>query len=433
MNMDNSEEVREAADYFRCVLTDVLDELLEQVGYSYDMTSKYDQVKNSLRSITTLYKRGLSRPTSIFRSDWDDPANRCAYVFVYFMQHCHLVNFSLQQNLPEISRSWHNKNNLRVCSIGGGPGSDLVGLTRFLQDTDLFPPSLQCHVLDLFPNWKDTWDTIYNQLPETFQVSYHKCDLVETKKLRSGVLDFIREADIVTLIKSFSAVAAFFRNDQTQGSRLRSILRELKRGCFVLYIDNEYRDDGFLEKFALPAGLEIMFECCGKQSLPYGQYSNTIKNYCQNLDFSPMRSCDVNIRLFRKTGPVQSKVQSIVTPREALPTLVHWENRNFRPPAPQSSTLDYSRSERATAYVNRSVITNSNVQPPATQSSTSEHRPSRSERATAYVNRPVITNSNVQPPAQQLLTSDHRNGENEQSNVRNRGGWWSLVCCCRIK
>ena len=123
-----------AGSFFRSLLTNVLDELLDQVDGI--PLSKFEKVKQSLRNISHNYRMCLSQPYSLFRSDWDDSANRCAYVFLYFIHHCYLVYISLHQYLPEISTNWQYKD-LKVCSIGGGPGSDLVGLTRFLDDNNI--------------------------------------------------------------------------------------------------------------------------------------------------------------------------------------------------------------------------------------------------------------------------------------------------------
>ena len=131
-------------------------------------------------------------------------------------------------------------------------------------------------------------------------MSYRKCDLVKDRELPRDVLRFIKDADLLTLVKSFSAVDAFFRNDPNQRKLLRNILSELKQGCLVLFIDNDNQGDTFKEQFASPAGLDVVFECHGKASSPPGQYSGTTANYCRRLDFRPMRSCDVKVRIFRK-------------------------------------------------------------------------------------------------------------------------------------
>ncbi|XP_022079619.1 uncharacterized protein LOC110973245 [Acanthaster planci] len=296
------------AEYCRRILSDVLDELVNQVPNG--LTNNWDNVKQSLRSITNMYQNGLRYAHSNFRSDWNDPANRCAYVFVYLMQHCYLVNGSLQYS-DVVAKSWRNKSNLKVCSIGGGPGSDLVGVTIFLRENRIFPPSLECLVLDLYPTWKDTWDTIYRQLPGSFTVSYRECDLVRDTKLRGQDLQFVKQADILTLSKSFSAVSAFFRQDRSgsKGNFLRNLLRATKPGCFVLYIDNDYVGcTQFQQNFASRAGLDMVFEFRGKPTCPSGQYSHTIRKYCQLFDFRPMRTCNVIIQLFRKKGSVQSAI-----------------------------------------------------------------------------------------------------------------------------
>ncbi|XP_038057138.1 uncharacterized protein LOC119728811 [Patiria miniata] len=292
------------SDYFRRILTDILEELVDKVPGRYP--SNTEIVKQSLRGISNLYKNGLRFPNSNLRSDWDDPANRCAYVFLYLMHHCYLVYGSLQYS-DEVSRSWRNRSSLKVCSIGGGPGSDLVGLTTFLRVHRIFPPSLECLVLDLFPNWKDTWDTIYAHQLDSFTVTYSSCDLVKDKGIHTRDLQFIKQADIITLSKSFSAVSAFYRADRAKGIFLRNVLQHAKPGCFVLYIDNDCGGSTQFERdFASRTGMDLVFEFRGTPTFPKGAYSYTIRKYHNLFDFSPMRSCDVTIQLFRKKGAVQS-------------------------------------------------------------------------------------------------------------------------------
>ncbi|XP_033631583.1 uncharacterized protein LOC117293390 [Asterias rubens] len=296
--MATSHQAMQAAVCFRELLGKVFNDLLEQVPDPAP-SLRLDSVKTSLRSISLLYRKGLCRPSQSERSNWNDAAKRCAYFFLYFTHHCYLVYVSLQQVRPV---SWKNKSMMKVCSIGGGPGSDLVGVTKFLRDANRFPSSLlQCLVLDLFPNWKLTWDAIYPNLPDDFHVTYKRCDLVRDTILPSDVLSFIRDVDLLTLVKSYSAVSAFFRTAPYRRELLRSILDELKHGCLVLFIDNEYEDDDFEEVFASSSdAFELVADFSGKASSPHGGYYGLISYYCSLFDYKPMRSCNVIIKVFRK-------------------------------------------------------------------------------------------------------------------------------------
>ncbi|XP_038077760.1 uncharacterized protein LOC119745470 [Patiria miniata] len=293
----------EPEDFYHSVLTDVLDDLMDQIGGS--TLTKIETVKKALRKISKGYTVGLSNTSSQSCCNWNVPANRCAYVFLYLMQHCHLVSFSLQETSKSL-RSWRNKKEiLKVCSIGGGPGSDLVGLTTFLRKKEIFPSSLECRVLDLYPNWKDTWDKIYQLcIPEDFSVKYEKCDVVRDKDLTVSTRQFIKQADMLTLSKFFSAVSAFFRNDRGSGDLLRSILRDIKPGCFVLYIDNQHvSDTKFEQDFASQVdGLHKVHEFRDTVTLSIGQYSSTLAKYRDDLDYNPLKSCDVLIQLYEKSA-----------------------------------------------------------------------------------------------------------------------------------
>ncbi|XP_071787485.1 uncharacterized protein [Asterias amurensis] len=437
MEIENNHtpETEEAANYFRRVLANALNPLLEQVEYQ-DRESKLDDVKQSLRNITKLYKTALNQTTPSSRSDWNDAGNRCAYVFVYFMQHCYLVHYSLQQIQADISKNWQNKSSLNVCSIGGGPGSDLVGLTRFLTDAALFPSSLTCVVLDLYPNWKHTWGSIYDQLHETFDVTYRKCDLVNTAALQDDILRFVGKAHLLTFVKSFSAVASFLRQDQRRGDRLRAILRALKGGTYVLYIDNTHWDKSFLNNFALPAGLEVVFDLCGKQTLPFGQQLPTIREFSHYLDFRPMRTCDVTIWILYKNKSVRSNVQSTEACRQGRGHCINAQalSQKFRP--------DPARMLPAQSVQNTGSLSQNFVQPIAapkflptldTSYKYAYPTPTVPTPATPTVHqyhRPQI--NEVYQPTRPCRDQTSEDASRHMINDRNSA--WKLfkrcVCCC---
>ncbi|XP_038075249.1 uncharacterized protein LOC119743014 [Patiria miniata] len=309
MSFTGSKSQAEAANSFRSLLSNILPDLLREV----DGSSKVEKVKAALRDVSQNYRTGLSTASLRYRTDWKEAANRCAYVFVYLIQHCNLVFYSLMQASERgtVSDYWSDLSTLNVCSVGGGPGSDLVGLTTFLEQSHVYPRMLNCLVLDLYPTWKRAWDAIAYYLPRQHWVSYKRCDLVGDAGLSADVLQFVRDADLVTLVKSFSAAAAFLRADRSRGSALRAILREIKPGCHVLYIDNDHDGDSqFRNDFADPAGLDLMFEERDFQSVPSGSYSEIVNKYCSALDFNPMKGCDVNIQLYRKKFPVKKYVSS---------------------------------------------------------------------------------------------------------------------------
>ncbi|XP_022099008.1 uncharacterized protein LOC110983772 [Acanthaster planci] len=347
MRMDSTEV--NAAVFVRGLLGKVLDDLQAEV----DGPSKNDRIKQSIQNISQMYKQGLSRASTNFRSDWNDPSNRCAYVFLYLLQHCHLVYHSIHKS--DISKMLSKKKRLKVCCIGGGPGSDVIGLTSFLRENSSLQQSLDCLVLDLYPTWRDTWHLIRRHMPDglNLSVTYQGCDLVQDSSVGGNVLGFIQQADMLTFVKSFSTVSAFFRADSRRGDLLRSILQEIKPDCFVLFIDNKHlRDKEFQQQFASRAGLKLVFEYRGTQTLPnVGPYTTTIKKYSRLLDFKPLRTCDVLIQVFCKesVGAVSRESQPVSrdSPLPSSSTTTTTSSARRRPaPPPAPSVVRQAAPQR---------------------------------------------------------------------------------------
>ncbi|XP_022099010.1 uncharacterized protein LOC110983773 isoform X2 [Acanthaster planci] len=234
---------QKAADFFRDLVSDILPDLLEHVEGQSNQ-DRADMVKKALQNISKTYRCNLGDTDPWSRSEWDSAANRCAYVFLYYVQHCYMVYVALHplvgKALSYIIQRWRQMKYLQVCCIGGGPAPDLVGLTKFLRDTGVIPvATLRCSVIDAFPSWKTTWDAIWEKLPDPFPVNYFRCDLVKDTTIEREVLDIVRRAELVTLVKCLSAVAALMRDDPRRSSLLQAILQELKPGAVVLHIDSE--------------------------------------------------------------------------------------------------------------------------------------------------------------------------------------------------
>ncbi|XP_033631582.1 uncharacterized protein LOC117293389 [Asterias rubens] len=293
-------ESKKAAGYFRSLLTKTLGALLIKVKNQ----QPHQQVTNSLRSISATYRSKLGLADAASRPDWDDPANRCAYVFLYFMKHSHLVFLSLQplQRESYFTQWSTNGKDLRICSLGGGPGSELVGMAAFLRENDLCSVSrLKCTVLELFPSWKETWDSIHEHVPELPAVEYIECDLVHHSELQAPVVDAVKNADIVTMVKTFSTISAFIREDG-RAQRMQTIFREMKKGALLLFIDNENASKSweFLNSFILTAGMTTLYNWSGKTVMPSKKYSATIKKFSSKVDFKPMRFCKIRAVLLQK-------------------------------------------------------------------------------------------------------------------------------------
>ena len=295
----------DAAAYFDRIVANFFGSLVAQ-GHG----KVVDRLLPCFDAISTIYRQQL-HDTDI-RSDWGDGHNRCAYTYRFFALHCHLVYRGLQMallpNLQLLLReTWRNNFSLRVCCIGGGPGSDIVGLTRFIRDNDLCPTwGLECSVFDLHPEWENTWMGISKANPpgEFPVLSYLPGDITRTNPPLSprGRLT-IQSADIITAVKVFSSVVAFMKKDALHGNLLREIFQEMKPGALLFYIDNFYKNDHrSFQAMAYDGGVtEHLFEWHGEMNYPAEvTHSETINRIIQGTGFKPLQRCSVSVMLLRK-------------------------------------------------------------------------------------------------------------------------------------
>ena len=103
------------------------------------------------------------------------------------------------------------------------------------------------------------WKHIQPRLPPpAVNVNYSSIDLTSVAPIDRPTQGIIQQADIVTFIKSVSPAVAFLKNrrDATYQGVIPSILREMKSGALLVYIDNSYGEQNQLfYNMAVSSGL----------------------------------------------------------------------------------------------------------------------------------------------------------------------------------
>ncbi len=97
---------------------------------------------------------------------YNDPFCRLGYLFVHCAANATLFEWTLRASRPlqELIQQ-RDGGSLSVATIGGGPGTELLGLLRFFKDWECCPTvprDLSFHVLDFVPQWSETWNHLAN-------------------------------------------------------------------------------------------------------------------------------------------------------------------------------------------------------------------------------------------------------------------------------
>lgn len=153
--------------------------------------------------------------------DFKDAGLRCAYIHKYAMLHTSLACDVLQLALLiySIRQSINSKPSLRLCSLGSGPGTDIVALI-FALNEKLGLKKCRADLIDLSAEWEFVFESVVSELrsikiknvnemvsEQNFSYQYFGADLLNLSDYNHNVLEVIQNADIITMVKFISAAA----------------------------------------------------------------------------------------------------------------------------------------------------------------------------------------------------------------------------------
>jgi hypothetical protein len=99
--------------------------------------------------------------------DYRNPVTRFAYVYKYVASHANLV-YQIIKTSPDL-RALLSATELDVACIGGGPGSDLLGMFKYLEEKKQ-PVTLGCAIFDAETAWGETWFDVLKHLHSEVRV-----------------------------------------------------------------------------------------------------------------------------------------------------------------------------------------------------------------------------------------------------------------------
>ena len=147
---------------------------------------------------------------------------------------------------------------LNVCAGGGGPGTELLGLAKYLiRDPDDMPHEIDFTVLDNISEWADTWDPLADEVKDYvkthFAVDGIKPPVIAPAFLTFDVLDpssyqnyqhRFKKADIVVFNYLFSENKTKFEQAQLALERLVTLT---PTECTFIVIDRKENNPAFQE------------------------------------------------------------------------------------------------------------------------------------------------------------------------------------------
>jgi hypothetical protein len=123
----------------------VLDELYVQIPLPSE-DAKNEVIRYQIKDLRNKYTE-LANGITV---DYTHPITRFVYMYSYVTAHAYTM-YALIRDTPDLSHLF-NLNQLRVCCLGGGPGSDLLGMLKFIK-TKNKSTKLMCCIYDRQERW----------------------------------------------------------------------------------------------------------------------------------------------------------------------------------------------------------------------------------------------------------------------------------------
>ncbi|XP_054707577.1 uncharacterized protein LOC129217321 [Uloborus diversus] len=246
--------------------------------------------------------------------NYDDAAHRCAYLHKYAACYTGMVQELLKDTFQrdnQVKRQLNSLRKLNLCSLGGGPGTDVVAiLDVFANFMDFIPCSV--NIIDLNGSWRSVFESVVQELqcgnnrklknmlsPSYFRFNYITANML--LPLSPLVKSSIMSADFISMVKFISAAAC----DNTE-SMVSEIFRYLKPGALVMFIDNAA--GGFLQMLQDQARNHRLQTVRG----PVEHYRFENADYSVNrFGYTSQSKTTVSLQIWMKPQSIHSTSQSL--------------------------------------------------------------------------------------------------------------------------
>lgn len=228
--------------------------------------------------------------------DFSDPVTRFAYVFRYVPSHSHwlyeLIDWS------EEAQALFAEKRLRVTCLGGGPGSDLVGVLKYMSKSSR-SPALFCEIVDGCLQWKQTWsDLAFNlELGSPLHTDYVIHDVGDPDTWRAP--SSFQKSDLFTV--NFFASEIYHLGD-VASKYLKFSLGQAKEGAILLMNDNNHSD--FYRRFdaiAESAGFQAIMSKSGTRKIyDVDERADVLGRFAKKFDGYSKLTGDLAWRVFQK-------------------------------------------------------------------------------------------------------------------------------------
>ena len=227
--------------------------------------------------------------------DYSDPAKRFAYIYKYTVAHADYI-MQIIKGQTELQSSL-KRPNAEIACLGGGPGSDLLGILKYMMQADVEDTTLTCYIFDKERAWGDSWSDVARILDAPFRIFpvFAQMDVTESATWKS-YQKYLR-ADLFTLSYFLSEV---WRNKDEVEPFFNHWMSQMKKDSLVLFVDNN--SSQFVDWFdELATSNKLSTVEMANKTLAFSNDEQKTDLGCYYEKFSwPKRQSDVAYRIMKK-------------------------------------------------------------------------------------------------------------------------------------
>lgn len=277
-----------------------LDELYKEAFALYGQDTD-NQINAQFSYLTTSY----NQLTSTWRTpiDYKNPAVRFAYVYKYTATHGDYVVQLLEILANILGGKIFPNDSGRVSCIGGGPGSDVIALVKYLTDSTSKETvkHLTVYLLDKEQAWGDSWTELNTKLPMPSMQLHTVFQQMDVLKADWTSQRKFLDADVFT-ISYFASEVYALDGEGLVTQFWQRFFREAKSGAIFLYDDNGSDTfNAYFDQQWNNAGLELITQETNTRWLPRSsEQKSELDFYTAKFNAIPKVQSTLTYRILRK-------------------------------------------------------------------------------------------------------------------------------------
>lgn len=237
--------------------------------------------------------------TSAIRNpiDYADPVTRFAYVYSYVGAHSSYIKQRLLSCVP-LKKLLQSDDPLTVTCVGGGPGSEMLGLLQACIEVDR-SNKLSVYLLDREDGWAETWAELDSRLDSKFKLStsFRQTDVTSYKTFDN--LQKVFSSNIFIMSFFLSEIYSF-RDDADEF--FKRLVSDMAVGATVLYIDNSSANfTSYAESIFNSTQFVMLSNETNIRILPDNtEQTSDLEPYKNLFSRTPKIQSQVSVRVWRK-------------------------------------------------------------------------------------------------------------------------------------